>query len=163
MDPLSITASIIAVLQVTAQVSAHCLKYIQMSRNAHSEPLQVVREIGGLHMILTTLKQLVEREEHPPGSGTRPLPYDSQDHTLFPILKRLCQPGEVLDSCYVKLKKLEEDMARPLKITSRPGSRRDTVLHTLTWPFKDGQIKKVLADINRFITVFSLALSADTT
>lgn len=162
MDPLSITASIIAVLEVTGRITTYCLKYVQMAKNAQSEPLQVVREIGGFHLILTTLRDLAEREE-PAGSGTRPLPYDSQDHSLLPILRRLCQPGELLSSCREKLEGLEKDLAPPLKVISKPGSRRETLLHTLTWPLKDGQIKKVLAEINRFISVFSLALSTDTT
>lgn len=161
MDPLSVTASIIAVLQVTGQLSAQCLKYIQLCRSAHSEPLQIAREIGGLHTILTALKELAERDEPPTASGLHS--YESQDHFVFPILRQLCQPGEVLYSCYDKLKKLEKDLEPPLKITLKPGSRRDTILHTLTWPLKDGQVKRVLADINRFTTVFSLALSADTT
>ena len=56
MDPLSLTASIIAVLQLTSTLTS----YISEARNATADQVKVAVEAGNLYSLLTTLRFRVE-------------------------------------------------------------------------------------------------------
>ena len=59
MDPLSVTAGIIAVLQLTSTVAS----YISDARNATAEQQKVAIEASNLSSLLTRLRFLVEEAE----------------------------------------------------------------------------------------------------
>ena len=64
MDPLSVTASVIAVIQLVSVVSTHCMQYIKSAKNTKSLILRLVQELGGLQIVLRTLEDLTERGTH---------------------------------------------------------------------------------------------------
>lgn len=59
MDPLSVTASIVAVLQLTSELAS----YISDARNATTEQQEVAIKAGNLYGILTRLRFRVEEAE----------------------------------------------------------------------------------------------------
>lgn len=163
MDPLSLTASIIAVLQVSGQISSYCFKYIRLCKDARHDPLRLFREIGGLYMILTTLKNMAERKETSENEPHSPPPYQGEDVSLFPTLQQLCQLHDVLEACHHRLEKLEKELSVPFHSTSKLRTRAGIIIHTLTWPLKEGELRKVLSEIHQFINIFTLALTIDET
>ena len=60
MDPLSVTAGIIAVLQLTSTVAS----YISDARNANAEQQKVAIEASNLSSLLTRLRFRVEEAEN---------------------------------------------------------------------------------------------------
>ncbi|EEA19856.1 hypothetical protein TMatcc_009997 [Talaromyces marneffei ATCC 18224] len=181
MDPLSISASIIAVIQITTVVSTHCMQYVKSAKNVEGELLILVREIGGLKIVLDTLKHVLDRgkELHDrnlqlQGSGSSSAStsantnngvdgdaYDLNDPYLLPTLRKLCEMGKVFDECEEKLKKLANDIAPPRAFEHR--TKKEALIRALRWPMKESSMRRTLEDISHYITFFSLALSLDET
>jgi hypothetical protein len=152
MDPLSITASIIAVLQATNAAISFCYSYSKEARNSSWELPKILEELKSLRNVLETLEQLAERAE-------------SADHALeskLPTLKRLCQPDGPLAMCFAELEALEKKLALP-GWTSHVGSKGKALIQALRWPLKEGDTKEILEKIGRFKTTLSLAITADQT
>lgn len=157
MDPLSITASLIAVIQLTTVVSSHCMQYVRSAKNTKSLILSLVQELGGLQIVLTALKQLTDREYCELGDTDE----DSVDKTyLLPTLRKLVELEYVFEECLRKLEQLERDIAPTSK---EHLSKRDAFFRALNWPIKEAYMKNIMRDISSYISLFSLALSLDET
>ncbi|KAL1962468.1 hypothetical protein VTN77DRAFT_9669 [Rasamsonia byssochlamydoides] len=160
MDPLSVSASIIAVLQITNSVSSCCMKYVRSAKNAKTELLRLVQELGGLQIVLTTLKELIEQSSNLV-EDEKGLLSTSEDQYLFPTLRRLCGLEYVFEECLRKLKQLERDITPPTVDLSL--SKKEAIIHALRWPIKEAYMRSILDDISQYITLFSLALTLDET
>ena len=182
MDPLSISASIIAVIQITTVVSTHCMQYVKSAKNIEGELLILVREIGGLKIVLDTLKRTLDRGKllhnatpQLQGNGlsnaSSTLVNTNNDNNgnadnlddpyLLPTLRKLCEMGKVFDECKEKLRKLANDIAPPKAVEHR--TKKEALIRALKWPLKESSMRRVLDDISNYITFFSLALSLDET
>jgi hypothetical protein len=155
MDPLSVSASIIAVLQIASSVTSFCMQYVRSAKNAKAELLRLVQELGGLQIVLTTLKQLTERGTDPSAA--------SEDPYLLPTLRKLCDLEYVFQECLRKLKQLERDIAPQLDNSTLPLSKKEAIIRVLKWPIKEAYMKSIMDEINEYITLFSLALTLDET
>lgn len=95
MDSLSVTASLIAVIQVASVVSTHCMQYVKSAKNTKSLILKLVQELGRLEIVLVTLEQLAQRSSSPLTDGYD----DSEDASyLLPTLQKLVQLEYVFES-----------------------------------------------------------------
>lgn len=63
MDPLSVTASIIVVIQISGKVVSICYDYRRAIENAAEDAIKIIREIKSLQDVLERLLQLAERDE----------------------------------------------------------------------------------------------------
>lgn len=160
MDPLSVCASIIAVLQITSSVSSTCMQYVRSAKNAKIELLRLIQELGGLQIVLTTLKELTERERSLV-EDEKGLLSTSGERYILPTLGRLCKLEYVFEECLRKLRQLERDITPPINEFSP--SKKEAIIRALRWPIKEAYMRSILDDINRFITLFSLALTLDET
>lgn len=175
MDPLSVGASIIAVIQITTTVSKSCMAYIRSAKNVEGELLRLVREIGGLRIVLHTLKSVLKRAKQLPKEHIQVEDGDTSDDSilqrddngqevedpyLLPTLRRMCELKSVFDECRDKLKKLADDIKPPKAFQHR--TKTETLIRALKWPMKESSMRSILEDINNYITLFSLALSFDT-
>lgn len=182
MDPLSISASIIAVIQITTVVSTHCMQYVKSAKNVEGELLVLVREIGGLKIVLDTIKRTLDRgkqlhnttlqlQGNVLSNSSSTLVSTSNDNNgnaddlddpyLLPTLRKLCEMGKVFDECKEKLRKLANDIAPPKALQHR--TKKEALIRALKWPMKESSMRRVLDDISNYITFFSLALSLDET
>jgi hypothetical protein len=155
-DPLSIAASIIAVLQATGKVIAICYDYKACATDSSWELSRIIDEIKGLRNVLETLEKLAsEIDVARPGAKAR-----------LPTLQLLCGPkdGEsgLLDLCLEELTKLKDKLAPP-KWLGPQGSKRQALGQALRWPMNRGDTIKMLETIGRFRDLLSLALTADQT
>lgn len=60
MDPLSVTASIIAILQVSEAVLSSCYRFVGKVNDAAPDVDRIIRQIGQLTAVLEDLNELIE-------------------------------------------------------------------------------------------------------
>jgi hypothetical protein len=149
MDPLSIAASIIAVLQAANAVVTVCACYKGASK--------VVDELRSLRDVLEALAPLAAQAECADA--------EPAVKSRLPTLKVLCQPEPeipegMLARCLEELKALEKRLAPP-DWSNRLGRRGQALVQALCWPLKDGDTRKLLDKLGRFKTTLNLAISAD--
>lgn len=154
-DPLSIAASIIAVLQATGKVIAICYDYKSCASDSSWELPRIIDEIKGLRNVLEALEKLAsEIDVAQPGAKAR-----------LPTLQLLCGPKDgqesgLLDLCLEELTKLKDRLAPP-KWFGPQGSKRQALGQALRWQMNRGDNIKMLETIGRFRDLLSLALTAD--
>src|SRR5438552_12640305 len=101
MDPLSITASIITVLQATNAVISICYDYSAAVNNFSWELPRVTGEVKSLRNVLETLEQLAKKAESA----------DPAAEPQLPALKLLCESDAgPLAICFVELEALEKKL-----------------------------------------------------
>jgi hypothetical protein len=158
MDPLSVTASVIAIIQIVSEVSGHCMQYIKSAKNTNKLILQLVQEIGGLQIVLRTLKELAQRGTHVLQNGEDE---DAEETSyLLPTVHKICQLEHVFEECLRKLEQLERDIVPSSQVNL---TKKQSFFRALHWPLKEAYMKNIMDDINHYIALFSLALTLDET
>jgi hypothetical protein len=134
-DPLSISASITAVLQLTRTVA----QYLNDAKGASQDHQRILAEISSTSGVLFILKDLAERAQWEDGWSV--------------TIKSLNLPRGPLD----KFKMILEELAWKLK----PVQGAKKVGRALIWPFQKGEINEILSSLERQKTLFNLALQND--
>lgn len=146
MDGLSGAASVIAVLQISESVISACYQYIKTARGARKDILQVIKMVNDLKGTLDGIQYLLNDDS------------DNEDPCL-PLLKSL-------DSTFATCREAFEDIAKQLGIAiNAPSTERPieiTFLKKVIWPWKEKEVTKILESLERFKTIFSLALNGET-
>ena len=150
MDPLSITASIIAVLQATNAVVSVCYDYSCAMKSSSWELPRVIEEVKDLRNVLETLEQLAKKAENA----------DLAAKGRLPTLKLLCNPEGLLAMCLRELQELKEKLDPP-GWSGQVGSKRRAFIQALSWPLKEDDTKKTLEKIGRLKATLNLALTVD--
>jgi urease gamma subunit len=96
VNPLSITASIIAVIQVTSKVVSLCYDYRSGLKNSSKEVKQLTDEIISLRDVLESILKLVDE--------------DGVEHTHLSTLKLLTKSDRILPSCKEEMALLEKEL-----------------------------------------------------
>ena len=131
-DLLSVTASIISVLQLTGTI----IRYLGNVQDATGYKTRLLLEVSGAKGVLETLRDL--SQESVQGD---------------PILSTLGLLGEPLKHLESTLRKLENALA-PAQDLRKLGK-------AFKWPFEKGEIMDILGNIERQKMLFGLALQAD--
>ena len=131
-DPLSVAASIIAVLQLTGTV----VRYLANVQDATGYKSRLLLEVSGVKGVLETLRDLSQESVQ-------------GDH----ILSTLSLLQEPLKHHEVTLRRLERALA--------PAQGLKKLGKVFKWPFEKGEIVDILGSIERQKTLFGLALQAD--
>ena len=135
MDPLSISASVIAVLQLTGTV----LQYLNCAGNASDERRKVYSELCGTRNMLYILHS----------QATKPQLDDSCSSTM----QSLCIAEGPLDQYKAALERLAEIL--------KPSRGISKVTTAISWSFKAKEAKDLLDSIERLKTLLSLARQND--
>lgn len=135
MDPLSMTASIIAILQLTTTLTS----YINDVRHATKEQAKVVVEATNLYGLLTSLRFRIEEAR--------------SDDSWFNQVRLLGTRDGPLD----QFKDTLERMVRQIS-SSR---KRDQVKSALTWKFTKSEVEDALKRIERLKSLVNCALTED--
>lgn len=143
MDPVSAAASVIAVVQISAQIFDLCLTYYSEVKDARTDIKRLRDEIMSLQSVLTQIADLA----------------DARGTTELSNLDLLNQPDGPVQQCRAEL------MALAAKLNSGQGKdkMRQFGLRALRWPFSRKDVDKTLLAIRRQKEIFTLALTADTT
>jgi hypothetical protein len=136
-DPLSITASIIAVVQLTAKLTELCRYYRRGVKSASADFAKLEKEAISIEAILNTVKDQLEKR-------------DDQGRPLYPTL---AQGGvEDLDECRVALERMVKKLG---------DSKRS--LRKLYWPLSNGprELEEIIEVMTRKKQDLSLRLDID--
>jgi hypothetical protein len=134
-DPLSISASIIAILQLTGTV----VQYLRDIEGASEDRQTVLNEVSSNSGVLSLLKELADRL--------------SLDDDWFITIKSLYGPGGALEKYEVMLQRLAAKL--------KPAEGMKKLGKSLIWPFQKGEIREILNSMQRQHNLFNLALQND--
>jgi hypothetical protein len=135
MDPSSMTASIIAILQLTSTLTG----YINDVRHATSEQKKVAVEASNLYGLLTSLRFQVEEAR--------------SDEPWFNQVKLLGVENGPLDLFKNTLEKIVGQISSSRK--------RDLVKSALTWKFTKSEVENALNRMERLKSLIQCALTED--
>jgi hypothetical protein len=141
MDPVSAAASVIAVVQISAQVFDLCRTYFLEVKEARKD-IQLLRdEVTSLQDVLTNVADLAED----PGSAK------------LSILSLLNQQDGPLQRCQKDL----IGLFAKLELGQGKHKMKQFGLRALKWPFSSKDVEKLLTTIGRHKATFNLALTGD--
>lgn len=138
MDPISVTASIIAVIQLSSKLLSVCFKYSQCVVGARTDIERLKDSIESLNIALIEVNQLLNG---PDGERLK------SSHKLA---KYLLDCSLLLDSLDRKT-----EAGKHQKLMRRIGMR------ALKWPFDAKEIDKIIKDLADGRETIHLALQAD--
>lgn len=151
MEPLSVTASVLSVIQAAEAVISICCNYRLSVKGSSWEVSRILEDTRSLRSILRNLEELAYKAET---SG-------SAEESRLPALKSLCNPETgILSSCDTELGKLKRKLAPP-GWSGPAGSKRRGLVEALSWPLKKKDTEKVLDSITRYKDTIRLAIQAD--
>ncbi|KAF4208752.1 hypothetical protein CNMCM5878_005312 [Aspergillus fumigatiaffinis] len=139
MDGLSSAASVIAVIQLAGSILKICGGYIQEVKDARDDIITLQRAVAGLEAIAQKLKEIL----HEP-RGT-----ELSSSSLV----------NSISDCLSCLEALEEkiDIGRGKRKMKRLGIR------ALKWPLKRKEVGRIITDLERYKSFFTLSLQVDQT
>ena len=150
MDPLSITVSIVALIQTTNQVVSLCYNFATGKSTVRTIS-ELLDQLKSLRNVLESLEQFCKSNDL-----TDPATTSSQLGTI----KELC---DMDNGPIAKELAYLEEVLRPPNWASRDGSRRKALVQSLTWPLKEAETAKTLENIERLKTNLQLALTVNQT
>jgi len=136
MDPLSMTASLIAIMQLAQTV----VGYLNDVKDASKEQANIAMEISSVNTLLIPLKCRVEGVQ----SGD----------PWFAVVQKLGDKGGPLDQFESTLKQLKS------KVDPVDGFKK--AVRLLTWTFNKTEVKAMQSRIERVKTLAIFALANDT-
>ena len=142
MDPLSLTAGIIALVQISGAVISVCYEYRTGAQSATKEAIRIIEELKSLQDVLERLLRLAEVEL---ARGS------SRLQTLQPLL----EPGGTLRRC--------QDELTALQLRLAPETGVKMLMRKLKWPLTEKEVKKAIESVARTRETISLALITDQT
>jgi len=146
MDPISLTASVIAMIQLAEQIISVCTDYISSIKDAPRTLRTVAIEVGSIKCVLEVLQMSISA--------------NSDDYSA--IMDKFRSSDNPLLACRRALESLEK-LLPPTSCTNADGKRTKCVpsLVTLQWPFKEKRVKETLEDIGRYKATISLTLTVE--
>jgi hypothetical protein len=141
MDGLSAAASVIAVVQISAQVFDLCRTYYLEVKEARKDIQRLRDEVTSLQDVLTNVADLADD----PGSAK------------LSILNLLNQQDGPVQQCQRDL------VGIVVKLETGQGKNKmkQFGLRALKWPFSSKDVEKLLTTVGRHKATFNLALTAD--
>ena len=126
MDPISITGTVIAVVQITSSVISICYDYRSSAKGSTREIIQITDELNSLKDVLESLLRVVEKAEED----------ESRNDGKLATFQLLLKEEGPLATCKQELVRLKG------KLEPEKGWRK--VRQNLTWPLKEGEMRRAL-------------------
>lgn len=151
MDPLSVTASVISVIQAAGKVIAICCDYRSSVKGSSWEVSRILEDTRSLRIVLQGLEEVADKAET---AG-------SAEQSRLPALRSLCDSDTgILSSCYTELERLTRTLTPPAW-SGPAGSKRRALVEVLSWPLKKKETEKALASIIQYKNTISIAVHTD--
>jgi ankyrin repeat protein len=142
MDPLSIAASVIAIIQLSGKVTSLCWEYRSAVKGARRDITRILDEVNSLRTVLESLVTLAEND-------------DQDNEPALSTLRSLAKPNGTLHNCQVELVHLEKELRKYAPATRKRGNS------TFSWPFKEKEMSNHLSHIATLKQNLQLALITD--
>lgn len=143
VEPLSLVASLIAVLQISASVISCCYEYRKHVKNAPKDLLRVTNEVAALRNVVERLVALVDDEK-------------AASHKYLSTLADIASADGPLGICQRDLESLKAKLEPPV-------NQWRALRGWLTWPLREKDVTKTLASIYRTKSLLECALLVDNT
>jgi hypothetical protein len=144
MDPVSLTASIVAFLQLTDQSIKACRNCIDAVENAPKDMQMILGEAISLRAIVESMAAA-----------------NAENDTTKPFRHLFDNPGPV-DACQKGLVALESLLPPHInRAQGSQGQRRKITFAELAWPLKESKARKLLAEITQHKSTMLLAMTGD--
>lgn len=138
MDGVSLAASVIGIIQLTGSVVKICGSYLREVKDARNDIITLQRSVEGLETIVQNLKDFFQ-DPHGPKLPTSSLLLDN------------------ITDCLSDLETLQEKID--------PGKRKEMMrkfgIRALKWPLKRAEMARIIKDLERYKSSFSLSLQVD--
>jgi hypothetical protein len=151
MDPLSVTASVIAVLQAANSIISVCYDFRAAIKDHPWAMTRITNSINELRTILGRLEQVANESE---------LKLDDTSCTRHSALEALCQDGGAIRNCYDDLRTLEQKIGSG-SWAGNEGSRRRAFIQSIGWQFKGKEAEDMLKRLDGYKTTLNLAITMD--
>lgn len=152
MDSLSVTASIIAVIDVTQKVISLCNDYRAAVKEASWELSRIIEEVGSLQNVLRNLQSLATQAENAQNAA------DSR----LPQLKEFCYPNTGALALYFSdIQTLQQKLVPP-SWSGVAGSKRRAIIRAVGLSLKKEFVESTLKNVERHGTTLSLTLGVNT-
>jgi hypothetical protein len=140
MDGLSGAANAIAVIDMSAKITALCFQYSVAVKDVKNDINHIRKKVSNIKRVLESIKKLLDGPHKARLSTT---------HGLF----------KSLEQCWLALQRLEEKLEpnETRKAMSKFGIR------AFKWPFNSKQVEKIITNIDSHEQTFTLALQVDQT
>jgi hypothetical protein len=146
MEGLSVAASVIAVVDISAKIASICSQYIKDVKNAENDVRRLLQEANNLHAIAEDIKGLLNG------------PHSARLKSSQRLEAGLKDSLEKLRTLEKKLERLDQKLrlARTRhKFKARLG------LTALKWPLSSQEVDKDVENITRYTQTLSLVLQQD--
>jgi hypothetical protein len=145
MDPLSITAAVVASLQVACSILSCCYSVRTEMRRIPWTLIQIIEEVRDLRNLIETIESVLGKNDSSNQLGTSGRLVDS----IKPVMA----------SCLAELRAVERRI-QPRDVDTLLGSKRKALLQTLTWRLKGDEAKESILGLQRCKTSLNLAVSS---
>lgn len=137
--------SVISIYQLTCKIAELAFDYAQSARTANKESDYIIDEIVNFQRSLRILKRMLTNEEVKVGQN------------------RLESLKELIEGDNTSLKRCETDLKNILKAleNGRSKERIKSMLHKLTWPLKEEEVRKCTDRLRTFAASIDRALAID--
>jgi hypothetical protein len=140
MDGLSGAASVIAVIDLSAKITALCFQYSIAVKDAKNDIERIQKKVDDIKHIVESIKNLLDG------------PHKAQLSTAHGLFKSLKQ-------CLQQLEQLKQQL--------EPGNTRKAMsrfgVRALKWPFTSKQVENTVSSLEGYERSFTLALQVDQT
>ena len=143
-EPVSIVASVIAIIQISDRVINICRHYISTMKDAPSDIQTIVSEIATLKIIFERLEDLVK----PDGCGSSQL------------VDVLTSDDGPIKGCHRSITQLEALLSQDNSM-AEGSKKRKLNLAALAWPLKQNKVNKLRADMARYRDIVALAINTE--
>lgn len=139
MDPLSVTPSVVAVLQAANTVISICYDFRAAIRDSPWALTRITSSINELHLILSRLEQVANETE---------LSFDKTNVARLSTLEVLCREGGAISKCFQELVALEKKLV-PGSWAGEEGSKRRALVQSIGWQFKGKECRRDSSTVGR--------------
>lgn len=145
-EGLGVVASAIAVIQISEQVISACYQYYRTAKDAKKDIIDVINVVGGLKSTLENLRMLLYENA------------DSDGHQQLCHLRLL---RASLKTCKESIETLAMELGVNIEQDSGATEIKLNFKKKLMWPWKEKEIGKILAVIEKHKSTFILAITGD--
>lgn len=153
MDPLSVTASVIAIVELTSELISGTRDFYRSVRNAPSEIAELLDELTVFGVVLERLKYLSKQADSagPSHASANGAAGESQKASRLPTLQAMVKVDGSLAVCY------DQMLAFKDKLTKDPSKTK----RSLKWPFRKEEIAAVVQRLRNLRSVLDTAIASD--
>ena len=154
MDPLSATASAIAIIQLTTNLITRCRRYYKSVKSSPEEIVELIQELESFDIVLNSLKDISQKadkatKQQVDQHARNDIP--QQETSSLPMIQKMLEADAPLSLCFSEMvvfkTKLIKDESRFKK--------------SLRWPFQKDEIKSIISRLRNLKSLLDTAIARD--